>query len=414
MTKQETPRRIAIVGGGIGGFTTAQELRRLGFDGSITMIDPEGLPYDRPPLSKQYLAGESSADDLLFVEEAWYREAQIDLITSHADRISPTERSVLCDGGVQLEADAVVLATGGEARVLDVPGADSSAVMSLRTKGDADRLREHLRSQEPLVIVGAGLIGAEVASTAAGMNAPVTLVDPAAVPLIPAVGQVLAERLHAMHRDAGVDTLTGTVAQITDRDGTATLTVEGLPSGPTQVSASCVLVAIGIVPSTSLAESAGLDIDDGVLVDHAQRTSNPAIFAVGDAARHRTADGMLLRRHEHWESAMNHGRTAAAALLGVDLPKLGSSWFWSDRYGVHVEGVGSMLAPGRDVVRAVDGIPQVAFRVSDDNLLVGCAAINDSHAVRAARRIIDRTIVVDDGALADPTIPLKGKSFRTR
>lgn len=407
MAAQDTIRSVAIVGGGIGGFTTAQELRRGGFDGPITIIDPEGMPYDRPPLTKQYLAGNTSAEALRFVDEGWYRDAGVDLVQARAERVLPSERSVVLDGAARIQADSVVLATGGAPRVLDVPGACGPAVMSLRVRRDADRLRENLSNGEPLVIVGAGLIGAEVASTAADRGVPVTLIDPASVPLVPAVGRALAERLQAMHDDAGVTTLTGSVTAIVEHDGVATVTVDGLPGGATHVTARTVLVAIGIVPTTMLAVSAGLDIDGGVLVDRLQRTSNPAIYAVGDAARQRAADGTLLRRHEHWESAMNQGRTAAAALLGGDLPTHGAPWFWSDRYGVHVEAVGSMLAPGRDVLRLVDGVPNTAFRVGDDDRLMGCAAIDQGPSVRAARRIIDRRIAVDEDQLADPTIPLK-------
>ncbi len=161
------------------------------------------------------------------------------------------------------------------------------------------------------------------------------------------------------------------------------------------------------MPNSSLAAAAGIKTDNGVIVDRNQLTSHPNVYAVGDLARTQTEAGELLRRGEHWEHAMNTGATAAAALLDQEPPLHGASWFWSDRHGVHVEGVGEMNAEGHTVLRLVDGEPVAAFRLDAGGRMLGAAAIDGGLTIRAARRIIDKGIVVDAEALADPSVPLK-------
>ncbi|MDO5745643.1 MAG: oxidoreductase C-terminal domain-containing protein, partial [Micrococcaceae bacterium] len=168
-----------------------------------------------------------------------------------------------------------------------------------------------------------------------------------------------------------------------------------------------VLVGIGIRPNTALAQDAGLATENGVLVDTHQLTSHRDIYAVGDVARSRGKDGALLRRGEHWEHALNTGATAAASILGQELPAHGAPWFWSDRYGAHLEGTGDMNAPGPTILRLLEGEPVAAFKLSDDGRMLGAAAIDGGLTIRAARRIIDRGIIVDPAALADPAVPLR-------
>jgi 3-phenylpropionate/trans-cinnamate dioxygenase ferredoxin reductase subunit len=394
---------VIIVGGGMAGFTTAKELRSRGFDGQLAIVDPEGLPYDRPPLSKDYLLGNRSGDQILLSAAAWFEEQGVDVVTGRAVALRPDDGVVVLEDGRELAGDRIVLATGGAARRLDIPGGGLESVLELRSRADADRLRGLLRPGIRLAIIGAGLIGAETASSALTLGADVTLIDPIDPPLVPAVGPELAGRLHRMHTDRGIGLVTGIPAAITVDDAGHHIVMD---TGGT-IDADLVLVGIGIVPETALAASAGLDIDNGTLVDEHQRTSHPRVYAVGDSSRTRRADGTLLRRAEHWEHAMNTGTTAAASLLGQDLPAHGASWFWSDRHGVHVEGVGSMVGEGSVVVRERDGVPLASFRLDPDGYMGGCAAIDGGLTVRAARRIIDRRILVDPAQLADPDIDLK-------
>ncbi|WP_417234788.1 NAD(P)/FAD-dependent oxidoreductase [Arthrobacter sp.] len=396
-------RSVLVIGGGLAGFSTARQLRALGHTGVIRIVDPEGLPYDRPPLSKAYLLGHTDRAGLLLADADWATAHDVGILTGTVVALRPDAGQADLADGTVLQADVLVLATGGTARRLPIPGGDLDTVLELRTRADADRLRAVLRPGLRLAVIGAGLIGAETASAARELGADVVLIDPVDPPLVPAVGPELARRLHDMHADRGLEVITGVPTSIERHGAGHTI---GLDDGRT-IGADAVLVGVGITANTALAEAAGLETEAGVIVDERQRTSHPRVYAVGDAARIRDSDGTLRRRAEHWESAMNTGHTAAAAIAGVDLPVHGASWFWSDRHGVHVEGVGSMTGPGSTVIREIDGQPAIAFRVDDDGYLTGCAAIDGGLAVRAARRIIDRRIRVDPAQLADPTVNLK-------
>lgn len=396
-------RSVLIVGGGMAGFATASQLRARGFQGRLTIIDPEGLPYDRPPLSKDYLLGTKPAEQILLADAAWFAEQKIAVVAGRASALMPDEGGVLLTDGRKLTADRIVLATGASARRLDIPGGHLESVLQLRTRVDADRLRASLAPGVRLAIIGAGLIGAETASAALDLGAEVTLLDPVSPPLVPAVGSDIANRLHRMHAARGIRVLTGIPKAITADSAGHRIAMGGGAS----IDADLVLVGIGAVPDVRLAEDAGLDVDGGVLVDEHQLSSHPHIYAVGDAARTRLGDGTLLRRAEHWEHARNTGTTAAAALLGQELPDHGAPWFWSDRHGVHLEGVGSMSGEGITVVREAEGVPVAGFHLDPAGYLVGCAAIDGGLLVRAARRIIDRRILVDPAKLADPAVDLK-------
>ncbi|HXD28263.1 MAG TPA: FAD-dependent oxidoreductase [Arthrobacter sp.] len=394
---------VLVVGGGLAGFSLARQLRALGHTGALRLVDPEGLPYDRPPLSKAYLLGQTDRTGILLADDQWCREHDVAITTGTVAAIDPDAGEAHLVGGSVLQADVLVLATGGTARRLAIPGGDLDTVLELRTRADADRLRASLRPGLRLAVIGAGLIGAEAASAARDLGADVVLIDPVDPPLVPAVGPDLARRLHDMHAERGLEAVTGIPTAITrDADGHTVTLEDGRI-----LRADAVLVGVGITANTALAEAAGLETDGGIIVDDRQRTSHRRVYAVGDAARVRGTDGVLRRRAEHWESAMNSGHAAAAAIAGAEPPARGASWFWSDRHGVHVEGVGSMTEPGTTVIREADGAPAIAFRLDAAGYLVGCAAIDGGLAVRAARRIIDRRIRVDPAALADPTVNLK-------
>ncbi|MDN6331562.1 MAG: FAD-dependent oxidoreductase [Micrococcaceae bacterium] len=394
---------VLIIGAGLAGFSVARQLRSLGHTGGVRIVDPEGLPYDRPPLSKAYLLGHTDQAGLLLADAAWCREHEVEIRAGTVATVRPGAGEAVLADGTALAADVLVLATGGPARKLSIPGGDLDTVLELRHRADADRLRTVLRPGTRLAIIGAGLIGAETASAARELGAVVVLIDPMDPPLVPAVGPELARRLHAMHTEKGITVVTGIPETIT-RDGEHHRIA--LASGE-QITADAVLVGVGITPNTALAESAGLEVDGGIIVDERQRTSHRRVYAVGDCARTRTTGGVLKRRAEHWENAMNSGHQAASAIIGGDAPAPRADWFWSDRHGVHVEGVGSMTAPGTTVIREADGVPVMAFRVDGEGYLLGCAAVDGGLAVKAARRIIDRRIRVDPAQLADPAVNLK-------
>lgn len=398
-----SPRRILIVGGGVAGFSAVQELRNRGYDGELTMLSPEGLPYDRPPLSKGYLLGMEDAAKIRLAPESWYAEHEVGVVPERVAGLLPREGAVELEGGSILRGDLILLATGSVPRRLPIPGADRA--LTLRSRSDADALRSALTPGARVAVVGAGLIGSEVASAAVVLGAQATLIDPVVPPLVPAVGEALAQRLHGMHGERGARTLVSVPVELEAYDGGGSLV--RLADGSV-VEADVVVAGIGVVPETQLAGAVGLEVNDGILVDSSGATSNPSVFAAGDATRLRRSDGTLARRSEHWEAAVRSGQAAAAGLLGQAPPEFGAPWFWSDRHGVHVEAVGTLderQAPGgRTVLRTVDGVPQAAFLLAADGRLLGCAVVDLPLIVRAARRIIDRGLVPDPEALADPTV----------
>ncbi|MDO5493020.1 MAG: FAD-dependent oxidoreductase [Nesterenkonia sp.] len=407
---------VIVVGGGPAGFAVVQRLRRGFFDGTVTLIASEGVPYDRPPLSKEYLAGTTDVESIRFEPPEWFAEHEVDLVTGDVSTVHPDTGEVLLADGRALRADRVVLATGGAAAMPPIPGVeqshDAGTVLTLRSLDDADALRARLGPGRRLAVVGGGLIGAEVASTAAGTGTEVVLIDPVDPPLVAAVGPELARRLHDIHAAHGVEVRTAAVAQVEAGEEATERALRIHLDDGSEVAADTALIGVGMVPRTALAVAAGLEVDGGIVVDETFRTSHQRVYAVGDVARLRTDDGELQPRAEHWEHAVLSGGAAGAALLAEAGPSAGpepieAPWFWSDRHGAHLEAVGSMAAPGRTITREIDGAPAVAFRVDEASRVVGCAAIDASQAVRVARRLIARGTVVDADDLADPDVPFK-------
>ncbi|WP_264159544.1 NAD(P)/FAD-dependent oxidoreductase [Actinomadura rudentiformis] len=394
-----------IVGGGVAGVSTAAALRSGGYDGELTLVDAGEFPYDRPPLSKDFLTGVKDLTDLALQPPDWYDAQSIRLLAkTMVAAIQPSSGTVELAGGKVLQADRVVLATGGGAARPPIPGLDDHRVHVLRTAEDAERLRSALVPGARLLVVGAGLIGAETAATAAGLGCDVVLVDPVSPPLTAAVGPLMASWLHEMHTRRGVTTVQATVEAFSAHSHGLAAQLSG-EDAPRVFDA--VVLGVGMTPSTGLAEAAGLECDGGIVVDAGQTTSHPAVLAVGDPTRRRV-NGLLMRRAEHWEAAQYDGKRAAATLLGATVPRPAAFWFWTDRHGVHVEVVGEMAKATSAVVR---GEPAEGGRFSVFGLLdgrvVAAAAVDDSAAVRAARRMIDRGVPADAGALADPATDLR-------
>lgn len=395
-----TVSSVLVVGGGIAGVSTVAELRKNGYAGELTLVSADAVPYDRPPLSKAYLAGGRDLESIALQASQWYADQKISLVGGAvAVAIRPDAGEVeLADGRV-LTADRIVLATGGRA----ARPALGSPSHVLREVSDADRLRTQLVPGARLLIVGAGLIGAEVASTARGLGAEVVLVDPLDPPLAAAVGTEVARWLHGLHADHGVEALTTTVETLLETPAGVAAQLKGEPDSRVF---DAVLLAVGLVPETGLAEAAGLETSRGILVDSGQVTSHPSVLAVGDCARLRDH-----HRAEHWEAAQLDGARAAATILDTEPPPPTAPWWWSDRYGLHVEGVGEMRSPDAEhqtVVRGTLGEPPFAVFTLRGQRVIGAVAVDDPNAARAARRLIDRAADVRASDLADPT-----KSLRT-
>ncbi|WP_158839943.1 NAD(P)/FAD-dependent oxidoreductase [Saccharothrix deserti] len=395
MRRAVVVRRIVVVGGGIAGVGTVAALRAGGFDGDLTLVDAGEFPYDRPPLSKDFLKGDKDIKDIALQPQQWYDDQAVRLASlTTVTALRPDVGGVELSDGTTLPADRVVLATGGHAARPPIPGVASPLVHVLRTAEDADRLRSALTLGARVLVVGAGLIGAEVASTALDLGCDVVLVDPVHPPLAHAVGADVATWLHDLHTRWGIRTVHAGLESLVDRGAE----VEAPGIGVFDV----VVLGVGMAPDTALARAAGLDVDRGVLVDERQVTSTPAVLAVGDSARLR--DGT---RTEHWEAAQHDGQRAAATILGLPAPTTTAPWFWTDRHNLHVEVVGDMAAADVTVIRGSFDTPPFAVFGLRDGRVVGAVAVDDSTAVRAARRMIDRTLAVDPGRLADTAVDLR-------
>ena len=297
---------MLIIGGGLAGGTAAEALRDEGFDGDITVVAAEPHPpYQRPPLSKGYLAGSEGTDAVILHPAEWYAERGIRLITGVAvSALDAVAHTVELEDGTRLDYDAVLLATGATPRMIPLPGHELSGVVTLRRLDDSDALAAQLRGGgRRLVVIGAGWIGMEVAATARGFGNDVAILERDDVPLAAALGPEMGEVFRALHVEHGVDLRTSVaVERIVGSDRAEGVVVDGetLP-------ADLVLVGVGAAPDTALAEAAGLDVLNGVLTDAALRTSAPDVYAAGDVAN---PFHPVLQRHlrsEHWANALNAG-----------------------------------------------------------------------------------------------------------
>jgi 3-phenylpropionate/trans-cinnamate dioxygenase ferredoxin reductase subunit len=335
-----TVRHVVIVGGGLAGAKTAEALRAQELDGDVTLLAAEPqLPYERPPLSKGYLIGKASFDEAVVHPEDWYRDHRIDLRRgTRAGAVDAIGHRVgLADGGA-ISYDKLVLATGARPRRLSLPGADAAGLHYLRTREDSDAIRACLGDGQRLIIIGGGWIGLEVAAAARGAGTTVTLLEAAELPLLSVLGPELAQVFADLHRANGVDLrLDVRVDAITTSHGRA---VGARLSDGTTIEADAIVAGVGAAPDLTLAESAGLDLDNGVLVDASLRSSDPDIYAVGDIANHDHPVFGHRVRVEHWATALKQPAVAVAALLGQHTSYTELPYFFSDQYDVGLEYVG--------------------------------------------------------------------------
>ena len=342
--------RVVVVGASLAGWSLARSLRSGGFSGSIDLIGEEPhRPYDRPPLSKAYLAGDLDLDGISLqvpdedVAVTW---------RLGSPAVSLRDHTVVLADGSDISGDAVVIATGTSPRSLPA-AAGLQGVHTLRTCDDADALRAAFEPGARVVVIGAGFIGAEVASTASKLGASVTVLDASPEPMAHVFGSSMAAVVTALHGLNGVPLLTGvSVAGISSTDGAVTGVVLG---DGRELPADVVVVGIGVTPSVSWLADSGVALDNGVVVDAAGRTSVPGVWACGDVARYPSARAGGAIRVEHWTHAREHGAAVASGLLGSPVEYDPVPYVWSEQYGVMVQFAG-FVRPGDDV-EVVDGDP---------------------------------------------------------
>lgn len=405
MNAQQT---FVIVGGGLAGAKAAEALRAKGFDGKVIQLaDEADRPYDRPPLSKGYLQGNTEREKIYLQPPQWYTEHDIDLrLRTPVTEIDRAAHQVRTSQGETLGYDKLLLATGSSPRRLQVPGADLPGVHYLRRVGDSDALKAAFATAQPVAIIGAGWIGLETAAAARAAGCDVTLLEKESLPLLGVLGAEVAQTYAALHRANGVELRMGAdVAEIIGAVDKAT----GVRLGDGEVvEADTVVVGVGILPNVALAEDAGLPIDNGVVVDEHLATDDPDVYAAGDVANaYYPLLGTSLRL-EHWSAALNQGPVAAANMMGAATAYDKVPYFFSDQYDRGMEYSGYVPRGGYDdvVFRGdVDGGEFIAFWVKDARVLAGMN-VNIWDVNEAIETLVRSGARPDRSKLADPDVPL--------
>ncbi|MEN2742511.1 FAD-dependent oxidoreductase [Microbacterium sp. X-17] len=395
---------IAIVGASLAGTRAAEALRAQGYEGAIQLIGGEAHePYERPPLSKRVLLGHTEHSELALRQE--WESLAVDLIMQeHVVDIDPHLRTLSLASGRELRADRILLATGGAARSLEVPGELLDGVHSVRELDDAHALREELAAAENVVIIGNGFIGLEIAASARASGANATVVSLSPVPMQRALGGRWGTLIGERHVNRGVAMRTG--VGIAELRGTTRVTAVVLDDG-TVIPADLVIVGVGMTPRTELAERLGLVVAGGIVVDAETRTANPAIFAAGDVAVQPAWRGEGLVRYESFQNAEQQGAAAAAAILGHPPLVREVPWFWTDQFDMNIQVAGDVQGDADVILRgdpADDAFSALHVR---DSRVVGAFAIDVGRDVRGAMALIAADVPVSAEALADPTVDLR-------
>ena len=398
---------FVIVGGGLAGAKAAETLRTEGFDGPVVLLaeEPE-QPYERPPLSKGYLLGSDPREQARVHEQGWYETHDVELRTAtRAAALDPATHRLTLESGESLPYAKVLLATGASPRRLPVPGADLDGVRYLRTLADSDRLLADLSAGgRRVVIVGAGWIGLEVAAAARSYDNAVTVVEPQPTPLHQVLGHELGTRFASLHRARGVELFTGTTVREFRGDGVVSSVVTDAQAG---LPADLVVVGVGAIPRTELAAAAGLEVDNGIVTDHALRTSAPDVYAAGDVA---SSFRPLYGRHvrvEHWANALHSGPAAARSMLGQDVTFDRVPYFFTDQYDLGMEYSG-LAGPDASVVYRGD--PEdgeyIAFWLEDGRITAGMN-VNVWDVTDPIQALIRTRQQVPVAALTDVETPLE-------
>jgi 3-phenylpropionate/trans-cinnamate dioxygenase ferredoxin reductase subunit len=402
MTSSQTH---VIVGASLAGAKAAETLRQEGFDGRVVLVGAEDeRPYERPPLSKDYLRGEVGREKVYVHDEGFYAEHDIELrLGRTALRLDTSDREVELDDGERLSFDRLLLATGSEPRRLAIPGAELDGVLYLRSVQDSDALRERLDRCRAVVVVGAGWIGAEVAASARQRGLEVTVIEPASVPLERVMGAEVGAIYRDIHSDHGTQMLMGTGVEAFEGDGK----VERVRTSEGHLlECDLVVVGVGVQPRIQLAGNAGIAVDSGILVDEHLETSVPGVFAAGDVANGWHPFYGERVRVEHWSNALHQGPTAARNMLGQADAYDRLPYFFSDQYEVGMEYSGFAREWDRVIFRGDPATREfIAFWLTGDRVVAGMN-VNVWDVSDPIRRLIGERVAVDDRQLADADLPI--------
>jgi 3-phenylpropionate/trans-cinnamate dioxygenase ferredoxin reductase component len=397
---------VAVVRASLTGSSAAATLREEGFDGRVVLIGAEPQPpYDRPPLSKNYLRGTTPFEKTLLRPPEFYRERDIEMrLGTTVTRVDAEKRTLALDGGERLEFDQLLVATGGRNRRFPIPGIDLPGVYDLRTVADADRIREAIGRGGRAVVVGLGFIGAEVAASMRQSDLEVVAVEPFKTPLYRALGEEIGRVVEGLHRDHGVEMIlddavtafegSGKVERVVTRNGR-------------RIECSLAVFGLGIEPATELVAGTPVRVDNGIVVDDQCRTNVPGIFAAGDVANHYHPVCGRQMRVEHWQNGVKQGAAAARSMLGRGQPYDEVHWFWSDQFDANIQYAGFHAAWDRIVVRgSLASRKFLAFYLTEGRV-ESVVAINQGRDMRRAFPIIKARVAVDPARLEDPNVDLR-------
>jgi 3-phenylpropionate/trans-cinnamate dioxygenase ferredoxin reductase subunit len=396
-----------IVGAGQAGCDLTTALRQQGYEGNIILIgDEPDLPYRRPPLSKAYLSGEVDTEALYIKPAKTYEKQNIDVRTGvRVTSIDRKAHTVTLDNGEVLSYTKLVLTTGGRARRLPLPGAEKSNVHYVRTLEDINRLKEQFKPGKRLVIIGGGYIGLEAAAVGVKKELNVTLVEAMPRLLARVTGPELSAYYDTIHRSRGVDIKLG--AGVTALEGNDDVVQTVVLQDGTRLPADLLIVGIGLIPNTELAEAAGLEVDNGILVDLHARTSDPDILAAGDCTNHE--HGFLKRRIriESVPNASEQARVAAATICGKQVPHDGVPWFWSDQYDLKLQMVGINQGYDRVVIRGNMAEDSFSAFYLKDGIIIAVDTVNRPKDFMIGKKLVAERVAADADVLRDESIELK-------
>ena len=400
------PRTVVIAGAGHGAGQVVASLKQHKFDGRIVLVGEEPyLPYQRPPLSKKYLAGEMPPERLYFKPESFYDDDNIEiLLETRIEGIDRQSHAISTAGGNSIRYDKLVLATGSRVRNLPVPGADLAGIHYLRSIGDVEAIRSDLAKAKHIVIVGAGYIGLEVAAVCRQMGLEVTVIEMAGRVMSRVVSEQVSNFFEKLHTRHGVDIRLSTGLAAFEGDGKLTHVVT---ASDERIAADLAVVGVGIVPNTELAQNAGLAVNDGIVVDDQCRTDDADIYAIGDCTWHPNSIYDRYLRLESVHNALEQAKTAAANICGIETHYAQVPWFWSDQYDIKLQIAG--LSQGFDtaVLRGDPASASFACFYLRDGILVAVDAINSPREFMQSKALIANRARIATDVLADPDVLLR-------
>jgi 3-phenylpropionate/trans-cinnamate dioxygenase ferredoxin reductase subunit len=400
------PPPLVIVGASLAGGTAAATLRQAGFDGEVILIGAERQPpYERPPLSKQYLRGEVAFEKALVRPAPFYEQNRIETrFGVRATRVDPVKRIVELETGSPVPYSKLLIATGVRNRRPPIPGLDLHGVFDLRSVSDADALRSEIAPGRRAVLIGMGFIGCEVAASLRQKGVEVVAIDPSPTPLFRVLGEKIGQVVTAIHRDHGVDMMfedtvtrcegAGRVERVITRSGR-------------RIECDFAVVGVGVEPVVDVIADSGVESNNGILVDEYCRTSVEGIYAAGDVANHYHPVFARRMRVEHWQNAMKQGAAAARSMLGTGQPYDAVHWFWSDQYDVNLQYAGFHQQWDQIVVRgSLDARNFMAFYLKQGQI-DAVVALNRGKDVRRVMPLIKARGIVDPLQLSDEAVDLR-------